>query len=557
MAYDKAYSIGVDIGGTFTDVVCLDAQNQLRLVKIPTTRGNPSQGVAQAVQHMAREWGLEVGQVQRFVHGTTVATNAILERRGGRVGLLMTQGFRDVLEIGRQSRRAMYDVKLKPQTPVFLAPREFRREVTERMSATGEIVVPLDRDSVIAAVDALVERGVDVIAVCYLFSFLNPEHERETERIIRERHPQLMMSLSHQVDPTFREYERTCVTAFDAYVKPVLDKYLQDMEQNLAGSGVPAPLQVMQSRGGLASAAVARQRPVRLFLSGPAAGVVGAEMTGSGAGVDDLITVDIGGTSCDIALISRGKSMIRSEGDIDGYPVRVPMVDVNAIGAGGGSIAWIDRGGGLRVGPQSAGSEPGPACYGRGGIDATVTDASIVLGYIDPDYFAGGLLKLQPLLAREAVFSRVAQPLDMPLEQAALGIHSVVNGQMAEAIRLSTIKRGFDPRKFSIVPLGGGGGLHAVALAEELGMERVVVPLYPGVLSALGLLGAPIEHEATASFACPVARLQPARLKEALASLDQTCERLMQTEQVDPASIAITYFADVCYVGQSYYLEVP
>lgn len=557
MNEDTGYAIGVDIGGTFTDVVCLDTDNRLRLVKIPTTRGNPSEGVATALRYMQKQWSLDPAKVQRFIHGTTVATNAILEKRGGKVGLLMTSGFRDVLEIGRQSRRAMYDVKLRPQTPVFLAPRAFRKEVDERVSATGEVVRPLNEADVIRVVDELVADGVDTIAVCYLFSFLHPEHEQRTAEIIRRRHPQLMISLSSDVDPTFREYERTCVTAFDAYVKPVLNRYLEDMEQDLRAGGVPAPLQVMQSRGGLASAQVARQRPVRLFLSGPAAGVVGAQMSAGSAGVDDLITVDIGGTSCDIALISRGKSMIRSEGDIDGYPVRVPMVDVNAIGAGGGSIAWIDRGGGLRMGPHSAGSEPGPACYGRGGGDATVTDASIVLGYIDPGYFAGGLLDLKPELAVQIIKSMVADPLGMSIEDAALGIHKVINAQMAEAIRLTTIKRGFDPRKFSIVPLGGGGALHAVALADELAINQVLIPVYPGVLSAIGLLGAPIEHEATASFSRATSKLNVHELRRALDKLDVTCSKLMATENVTAASVEISYHADLCYIGQSYHLEVP
>jgi N-methylhydantoinase A len=551
------FSVGVDIGGTFTDVVCAGDDGSLRLVKIPTTRSNPSEGVGVALRHMGREWRVKPADIRRFVHGTTVATNAILERRGGRVGLLATEGFRDILEIGRQSRREMYALKLHAETPVFLAPRALRREVRERVSATGEIVMHLDEPSVERALAELVEQGVDAIAISFLFSFLNPAHERRTAEIVRARYPDLMVSLSCEVDPTFREYERTCVTAFDGYMKPTVDKYLADMERHLRDVGVPAPLQVMQSRGGLSSAEVARKRPVRLFLSGPAGGVVGGQLTGASAGVDDLITVDIGGTSCDIALVCSGKSMIRGEGDIAGYPVRVPMVDVSTLGAGGGSIAWIDKSGGLHVGPRSAGSEPGPASYGRGGDEATVTDASVVLGYIDPEYFAGGSLTLRPQLAEKVIRDRVAGPLGISLQTAALGIHRVLNSQMAEGIRLATIKRGFDPRKFSIVPLGGAGAIHAAALADELGVNRIVVPLYPGVLSAIGLLGAPVEHEATISFSRPVARLELAELKAKLAELDTTCSALMATEKVDPASIEVLYSADLCYIGQSYHLEVP
>ena len=551
------FSIGVDIGGTFTDVVCVGADRSLRLVKIPTTRQNPSDGVGIVLEHMAHQWGVDPAHIERFVHGTTVATNAVLERRGGRVGLLMTAGFRDVLEIGRQSRRSMYALKLRPETPVFLAPRAFRKEIHERVDAHGEVVTPLDAQSVQSALEELVALGVDAIAISFLFSFLNPDHERQAAQIVRRLQPALKVSISSEVDPTFREYERTCVTAFDAYMKPVVDQYLEDMERHLRLVGVPAPLQVMQSRGGLASAAVARQRPVRLFLSGPAGGVVGGQLTGASAGVDDLITVDIGGTSCDIALVSLGKNMIRGEGDIAGYPVRVPMVDVNTLGAGGGSIAWIDRAGGLHVGPLSAGSEPGPACYDRGGDQATVTDASVVLGYINPEFFAGGSLKLQARLAEDVIRERVAGPLGMALDNAALGIHRVLNSQMAEGIRLATIRRGFDPRKFSIVPLGGAGAIHAVALADELGIDRIVVPLYPGVLSAIGLLAAPVEHEATSSFASPLAMLDLGKLKQKLAELDGICAGLMATENADPARTEIHYSADVCYVGQSYHLEVP
>ncbi|MEQ9640412.1 MAG: hydantoinase/oxoprolinase family protein [Alphaproteobacteria bacterium] len=549
--------IGVDIGGTFTDVVCLDDQGQLRQLKLSTTRANPSLGVAAALEQMEAVWQVAPADIRRFLHGTTVATNAVLERQGATVGLLTTAGFRDVLEIGRQSRRAMYDIKLRPETPVFLAPRRLRKEVRERIGADGSVVTPLDESDVVAAVDELVAAGVEAVAVCYLFSFLAPRHEQRTAQIIAERHPGLMVSLSSDVDPTFREYERTSVTAFDAYIRPVVARYLADMEQQLSEAGVGAPLQVMQSRGGLASGAVARRRPVRLFLSGPAAGVAGGQMSGAAAGIGDLITVDIGGTSCDIALVDKGRNLIRQVGDIAGFPVRVPMVDVNAIGAGGGSIAWIDDGGGLRVGPRSAGAEPGPACYGRGGDQATVTDASVVLGYIDPGYFAGGTLALQPDLAHEAVRRQVAEPLGLSVEDAALGMHRVLNVQMAEGIRLATVSRGFDPRGFTLVPLGGGGGLHATALADELGIDRVLVPLLPGVLSAIGLLVAPVEHEATAAFGAALDELDPQGLVAALERLDATCAELMRTEQVDASAVEIGYAADICYIGQSYHLEVP
>ncbi|MHC4109252.1 MAG: hydantoinase/oxoprolinase family protein [Planctomycetota bacterium] len=366
-----------------------------------------------------------------------------------------------------------------------------------------------------------------------------------------------MVSLSCEVDPAFREYERTVVTAFDAYIKPVIGRYLEHLETGLSETGIGAPLQVMQSRGGVSASAVARQRPVRLFLSGPAAGVIGGRMVGQLAGIDDLITVDAGGTSCDIALISKGNPLVRPEGRIDGYPVRVPMVDVNAIGAGGGSIAWIDGAGGLRVGPRSAGSEPGPACYGHGGAEATVTDASLVLGYLNPEYFAGGGLKLDPELSHRVIAERIAGPLGMAVEQAALGIHRVVNAQMGEGIRLVSIRRGLDPRGFTLVPLGGAGPVHATALARELKIRRIVVPRHPGVLSAAGLLAAPIEHEVSTAFPRPLADISEDEVRAVLDDLDRRCAELMAIEGVAPADARVRYFADVCYIGQSYYLEVP
>ncbi len=556
-AVQDSFAIGVDIGGTFTDVVCRAPDGGMRLVKIPTTSRNPGAGVKAAVELIRRDWSVAPKAIARFVHGTTVATNAVLEATGARIGLLTTEGFKDVLEIGRQMRHAMYDLVLKPESPVFLAPGALRQEVRERMTAQGEVLVPLEEASVERAVRRLEAEGVSSIAVSFLFSFLNPAHEIRVREIIQELCPGMMVSLSCEVDPAFREYERTCVTAFDAYIKPVVDFYLRTMEHDLAGLGVEAPLQIMQSRGGISSSRIARRFPVRLFLSGPAAGVMGGVEAGQALGLGDLITVDIGGTSCDIALVSGGQPLIRSEGTISGYAVRVPMVDVNAIGSGGGSIVWIDEGGSLHVGPQSAGSEPGPACYDRGGSEATVTDASVLLGYIDPKYFANGSVTLVPERAREAIARKVAEPLRMPVDQAALGIHRVVNAQMAEAIRLISIGRGIDPRKYTLVPLGGAGPLHATALARELGIGRIAVPLHPGVLSAAGLLAAPVEHQVSAAFPRPLAAVSWPDLRLALDEIDKTCAALMRQEDVAAGTCEILYFADVCYIGQSYHLEVP
>ena len=549
--------IGVDVGGTFTDVVCRADGRPVMAMKVPTTRKDPSRAVISAIRQMAEKWDIPAAHITRFVHGTTVATNAVLERRGPKIGVLTTRGFKDVLEIGRQMRQQMYDVVLRPETPVFLAPGAMRKEANERLSATGEVIEALDEESVRQAGAELVAAGAEAIAICFLHSFLNPAHERHAAEIIRADHPELYVSLSSEVDPAFREYERTVVTAFDAYIKPVIDRYLANLEVGLKTAGVSAPLQVMQSRGGVAISGVARERPVRLFLSGPAAGVIGGRSVGSSVGVEDLISVDIGGTSSDIALIHAGKPLIRAEGLIAGYPIRVPMVDVNAIGAGGGSIAWIDSASGLRVGPHSAGSEPGPACYDSGGEEATVTDASVVLGYIDPEYFAGGTLPLKPDLARKAIAEKIAKPLGVTVEEAALGIHRVINAQMTEGIRLVSIRQGFDPRNFSLVPLGGGGGMHAAALGDELGITRIIVPRHPGVLSAAGLLAASIEHEMATAFPQPLEGLSKTDLTPTLRELEAGCGRLMAQEAIGGNPVETLHFADVCYDGQSHYLEVP
>ncbi|MGE3989279.1 hydantoinase/oxoprolinase family protein [Pseudorhodoplanes sp.] len=556
-ASDRGWEIGVDVGGTFTDVVCRQPGGALHIMKVPTTRADPSASVLASLDVLRRERAVSPEALGRFAHGTTVATNAVLERRGARIGLVTTQGFRDVIEIGRQSRREMYDVLLRPQTPVFLAPGRVRKEVAERMSATGQVVTPLDEAGLRRAVDELVAHDVEAIAIVFLFSFANPSHERRARDLITQWHPGMLVSTSHEVDPAFREYERTVATAFDAYLKPTVDRYLARLEDGLARSGAPVPLQVMQSRGGLTSAMVARGRPVRLFLSGPAAGVVGGRIAGSASGDDDLITIDVGGTSADIALISARKPLIRPEGDVGGFVVRTPMVDVNTIGSGGGSIARIDAAGGLKVGPQSAGSEPGPACYGRGGTQATVCDASVVLGYLDPDYFAGGTFKLDARLAFEVIETTVARPLGMSMQAAALGIHRVLNAQMAEGIRQVSVRQGIDPRGYSLVPLGGAGGLHATALASELGMRRVVVPRLPGVLAAAGLLAAPVEHEISAAFASAIATLDVAALRDSLRELDARAHSLMANEHVARRDVAITHFADMCYIGQSFTLEIP
>ena len=551
------WRIGVDVGGTFTDVVCIREGREPVVFKVPSTPADPGDAVVLAVERLVASDGVEPGQIVQLAHGTTVATNAVLERKGGRLGVIATEGFRDTLEIGRQMRREMYEIRLKAQTPVFLAPREMRFGVRERVGASGEIVSPLEEDTVVEALGRLVESEAECVAVCLLFSFLNPKHERRVRELARSLHPNLEISLSCEVDPAFREYERTAITAFDAYIKPVVRRYLAALARRLSEAGIETPLQVMQSRGGLANVGIAQSRPVRLFLSGPAAGVIGAQSVGVATGARDLITLDVGGTSSDIALVSDAKPLIRAEGVIAGFPLRVPMVDVNAIGAGGGSIAWLDGAGGLRVGPHSAASEPGPACYSRGGREPTTTDASLVLGLLNPDGFAGGAVRLDPERAREAIRKHIADPLELGVEDAAAGIHRVVNAQMVEGIRLVSVKQGFDPREFSLVAMGGAGPLHACTLAEDLGISRIIVPRHPGVLSAAGLLAAPVEHEVASAFGEPLEGLDLAKVCGVVDALDARARLLMESEGVASDEVEVLHFADVCHIGQGYHLEVP
>src|SRR5437868_8470821 len=485
--------IVVDIGGTFTDIVALDRGGRLALTKVPSTPKDLLGGIAAAVTNVLALAGGTPRDVERFIHGTTIATNAILEQKGAVTGVLTTEGFEDVLELGRMKRSRMYDLQMDPEVPTFLAPRRRRVGIRERLDARGRVLVPLTETDVRTAVQGLRAQGVQAIAVCYLFSFVNPAHERRTREIVAELAPDISVSLSSAVDPTFREYERLCVTAFDAYLGPIVKRYLAGLADTLRGLGVPGVPLIMRSRGGIVSAALAAQQPVTLFLSGPAGGVIGAGFAAERSGVRDFVSLDMGGTSNDVAMVREGKALLAGEGSIGPYPVRTPMVDVNTIGAGGGSIAWIDAAGGLRVGPRSAGAEPGPACYGRGGDEATVTDASVVLGYLNPARFAGGAMTLDVSAAERAV-AAIGRRLGVDPVAAAAGIHRVINSRMADQIRLVTIKRGYDPRQFSLVVLGGAGPVHGAALAEEMGMAEVLVPEAPGVLAAFGLLAAAIEH---------------------------------------------------------------
>ena len=548
--------IGVDIGGTFTDIVALDGEGRLALAKVPSTPKDLLDGIGAAVGKVLALAGAPPGDVERFIHGTTVATNAVLEQKGAVTAVLTTEGFEDVLEMGRQKRSRMYDLEMDPETPSFLAPGRRRVGIRERLDARGATLVPLDEGQVRAAVQTLRSQGVQAIAVCYLFSFVNPAHEQRTRELCAEIAPEISVSLSSEVDPTFREYERLCVTAFDAYLGPVVKRYLAGLADTLRGLGIRAVPLIMRSRGGIVSAALAARQPVTLFLSGPAGGVIGAGCAAERSGVRDFVSLDMGGTSNDVAVVRSGAPLLASEGSIGPYPVRTPMVDVNTIGAGGGSIAWIDAAGGLRVGPRSAGAEPGPACYGRGGDAATVTDASVVLGYLNPERFAGGALTLDVGAAERAV-GAIGRRLGVDTITAAAGIHRVINARMADQIRLVTIKRGYDPRQFSLVVLGGAGPVHGAALAAEMGMAEVLVPEAPGVLAAFGLLAAAIEHHHARTLQARTDVADLAAVNRCLAELDAAGRARMHEEGVAAADVHVAYTADMRYVGQAYELEVP
>jgi N-methylhydantoinase A/oxoprolinase/acetone carboxylase beta subunit len=544
--------LAIDVGGTFTDVVAASRMG-VAAIKVPSQHGDPVAAVRYGVAVLAEACRIDPRAVMRFLHGTTVATNAVLTRRGARIGLLATAGFEDVLEIGRQKRSHMYDLFQPPETPVFLAPKRRRVGIAERIAPDGSVTTPLDEAGVRTAIVWLLEEHrIEALAVCYLFSFRNPRHERRTREIAVEVAPGLPVSLSCEVDPVFREYERTCVTAFDAYVRPVMSGYVARLQAGLAAAGIRAPVEVMQSRGAIAGADRILERPVLSLLSGPAAGALGAAVIGRHAGYPDCVTFDMGGTSTDIAVIKSGHLTATREGRIGGFPLRVQMVDVHTIGAGGGSIARLDDGGALKVGPESAEADPGPACYGRGGMLPTVTDASLVLGLLHPSSFAGGI-RLNESRAAVSMQTIAARLGTAP--GAAHGILTVCNEAMAEAIRALTIRRGIDPRGFALVAFGGAGPVHAGRVAEVLGMGTVVVPPRPGVLAAEGLLHAPIEEECNATFFRPATPDTAPAIRETLNHLVEEAGRRLGV-RVTQDGCYTRFAADMRYVGQAYEIEV-
>jgi N-methylhydantoinase A len=556
--------IGVDIGGTFTDLVWVDeTTGAVRVGKLLTTPKDPSQAVEEGVVTLLHEAGAGAGAVRALIHGTTLATNALIERKGARVGLLATAGFRDAVEIGREGRYDMYDLFIDP--PVPLVPRQLRVEVTERVLADGSVLRPLDPVQARAAIAELGTLGVEAIAICLLHAYRNPVHERALAALCAEILPGVPVSCSSDVVPEIREYERTSTTTANVYVMPLMARYLDDLERKLQELGVPGRLYVMMSAGGIATPETAKRVPIRLVESGPAAGALAAARSARQVGLDRLLSFDMGGTTAKACVIDRGEPLLAREFEVaradrfkkgSGLPIRVPVVELIEIGAGGGSVARVDRMGLLKVGPDSAGADPGPACYGAGGQEPTVTDADLLLGYLDADFFLGGRMRLDVEAARRAIETRVAQPVGLGVIEAAWGIHRVVNENMAAAARVHGIERGKDLRGYPLFAFGGAGPVHAWQVGRILRVPRVLVPYGAGALSAYGLLAAPLAFD--------FVRTAPQRLTaadwELINRLFQEMEtegrRILRGAGVPDAEVTVRRSAEMRYFGQGHEVDV-
>ncbi|MEI6722271.1 MAG: hydantoinase/oxoprolinase family protein [Betaproteobacteria bacterium] len=548
------WTIGVDVGGTFTDLFAVnDETGDIRLWKRPSTPENPAGAVASGVQELASAHGISLRDVTRLAHGTTVATNALIQRRGRPVALITTRGFRDLVEIGRQTRPHIYDLQLDYPAP--LVPRHRRLEVTERIIASGAVHVPLDMGEVEEAIARIQEMKVESVAVCFLFAFLNPDHERRVADLIRARAPGIHVSTSSEVQPEFREYERFTTTIINAYLQPILSHYMASLQTDLAAILPRASIGINQSSGGLMTVARAKSFPVRTALSGPAAGVVGALHIASTVNRENVLSIDVGGTSADVALIMDGKVNVSYGRDVDGFPIRLPMVDIHTIGAGGGSIAWFDKDGLLKMGPQSAGARPGPACYGHGGTAATLSDTNLVLGRLSPNLLDGAM-KLDAKLARQAI-EAVASPMGKSVEEAAMGMVAISVSNMVRAIRELSVERGHDPREFALMPFGGAGPMHAHDIAVAMSIKEIIVPRSPGLVCAQGLVIAEIKETFTGSAKMVIGDAMPPSLRELVAELKARAYAWAASEGVAATALDHDLAMDMRYVGQNYELSVP
>ena len=549
--------VASDIGGTFTDLVSLDERTgRLGSAKADTTSPEFERGVIDTL----RKSGVDVQAINFFVHGTTVIINALTERKGVRTGLITTRGFRDVLEIGRANRPDLYNLTYAKPRP--FVPRALRLEVTERVNYKGEVLVPLADDEVLAAAAGLIGEQVEAIGICFLHAYANPAHEARAAQLIRQRWPQIAVTASHEITREWREYERTSTTVLNSYVKPIAARYLDRLDRELARIGVGGARYVMQSSGGTATFAAAREAPIAMVESGPVAGVLGAAAIGRVVREANLISLDIGGTTAKTSLVERGDVKVTTDYKIEwtrasaGYPIKIPVVDIVEIGAGGGSIAWIDEAGSLHVGPQSAGAMPGPACYGRGGREPTVTDANVVAGRINPAYFLGGEIALDVTRAREAL-GPIARHFGISVEAAALGVIRLANANMVNALKLVSVHRGYDPRDFTLVAFGGGGAMHATALADELRIARVLIPTSPAVFSAWGMLMTDLRYDLIWTS---ILRTQAAAndgLDRMWRTLEDQARTYFAQQRVEPSRLVFQRFADMRYAGQEHTVKVP
>jgi N-methylhydantoinase A len=482
----KDYWIGVDIGGTFTDIVLLNKQSgELTVYKHPSSPKNPDQGAVEGIKKLLKQENISAHQIKKVVHGTTVATNAIIENKGSKTALLITKGFKDILEIRRQDRPHLYNFRVTRPQP--LVPRELIFEIDERMQYNGEVLTELTTEELNNIRQWVLVNNIEAVAVCFLHSYRNGKHERMVKAFFKENLPKTFVSLSHEVLSEFKEYERASTTVANAYVTPVMKQYVNNLNKGLAEMGFDKEVLIMQSNGGVMTSTQAGNHAVQTLISGPAGGVLAGLALSSS---DNFITADMGGTSFDVSLVAGSKPRFTMDGEIAGYDLRLPRIDVNTIGAGGGSIAWIDNGGALRVGPRSSGALPGPASYGRGGVEPTVTDAHVVLGRLNPEYLLEGGMRIDRTAAEKAITENIAHPLNLSLQEAAQGIIDIVNAMMVKGIRKVSVERGDDPAEFDLISFGGAGPLHAIELADELGMNKVIIPYNPGVNSAIGLLRA-------------------------------------------------------------------
>ncbi|MBW6397898.1 hydantoinase/oxoprolinase family protein [Roseomonas sp. HJA6] len=548
--------IAVDIGGTFTDLQILDARDGVaRAWKTPTTPEDPSIGLLRGVAEAAERFDFALSDVGLLLHGTTIATNAVLERKLAKGVLLTTAGFEDVLEINRHVRRDIYG--LAPEPFPTLIPRDRRLGVTERMRADGTAETPLDENAVPALLDRIAALGADCVAVSLLHAYANPAHETRLAELIRAARPDLPVSLSSDISPEIREYERTSTTVLNALLMPVVKAYLDRLEARLGEGGFHPLVFLVQSNGGVCSLRMAAEQPARLLLSGPSGGTLAAGRLSTLLARPNLVAVDMGGTSYDVSVVQGGRVSVVTQGEIDRLPVRLPMVEMRTIGAGGGSIAAVDAGGRLTVGPRSAGARPGPVSYGRGGTEPTVTDANLALGRLDPEFFLGGMMKLDMAGTRAALTAKVGTPLGLGVEQAAEGILTVTNANLGAAIRLSLFEKGLDPRDFCLLSFGGAGGLHATDVAGELGMTEVAFPREPGTLSAYGILFSDLTQDIARTR---LLRAIPANLPaigEGIATLRAEADARLAADGIAPERRRIVIAADMRYHGQAFELLIP